>query len=354
MKYIIFAGGYGTRFWPMSKKSKPKQFVKIFEGKSTLELTVDRIKPITNSQNIFISTNENYKNLVKQQTNLPDKQLIIEPGRRDLEGAIGYALFYLKKNNVKGPIAILWADHLMKNVKVFQNALIESEKLIIENPNQIIFLGEKPRFTNHNIGWLELGDKINIKSRFEIYKFKKLRGKPTVKNCEKMFRSKNFLWNPGYFITSIEFLEKLYKRETPKTYNILKAIFNEPNKTLQKELYSTLAKNSFDKAILERLKNEEAKIIKVNMHWSDAGTFYAFKEAIKPKGNLFIGNNVTFNLKNSLIINKEKDKLVCAINLKNIMIINTPEALLVLKNSDADKIKDLVKKIEQKKLSKYL
>jgi mannose-1-phosphate guanylyltransferase len=120
MKVIVFAGGTGTRLWPLSRRALPKQFIRIFNGKSTLELAIDRLKPAFGIENIIVSTNQEYKDLVAEQIpELPAANIIGEPDRKDLAPAIGFNLIRLKKIGYRGPVAILWADHLMDNARAF-------------------------------------------------------------------------------------------------------------------------------------------------------------------------------------------------------------------------------------------
>jgi len=131
MKVIIFAGGSGTRLWPLSRKKLPKQFKKIFGGKSTLQLAVERIEKTFGIHNIFISTNDNYIPLVKEQIpQIPTSNMVGEPAKRNLAAAIGYNFILLRKKGYQGPVAILWADHLMKNVPSFLEVLKKGKALI--------------------------------------------------------------------------------------------------------------------------------------------------------------------------------------------------------------------------------
>ncbi|HRH23626.1 MAG TPA: sugar phosphate nucleotidyltransferase, partial [Candidatus Magasanikbacteria bacterium] len=150
MHFLIFAGGAGTRLWPISRSKSPKQFEKLKDEKSTLQMAVERILPL-GLNHIYISTNSRYVDLVQKQVpGIPSDHVMSEPARRDLAAAVLLGLLRLKQKGISGTVALLWADHFMERPDNFRTALLRAEELISENNNRFIFLVEKPRFPNHN------------------------------------------------------------------------------------------------------------------------------------------------------------------------------------------------------------
>ncbi len=358
MKIIIFAGGTGTRLWPLSRKNSPKQFGKIFNGRSTLQLAVDRLEKTFGSENIYISTNENYVSIVKGQLpQIPSSNIVAEPEKRDVAPSIGYNFMKLQKAGYHGPVAIIWADHTMDNVKEFTSALKKGEALVNKNPDQLVFIGEQPRFANHNLGWIHVGSKISN----DTYQFLEWRYRPELEACKQMFNSKEWLWNPGYFIVDLDTTIDLYKTHQPKMYEQLQQIVMklgtvDEAQTLR-QIYPKIEAISFDNAIIEKVPAEQAVVIAVNMGWADPGTLYALKEALvsKQEENYTRGFSYNLETKDSLIINEDENKLVTTIGLEGMIVINTPDALVVVHKDNVPKVKDLVSKLKgEKKLERYI
>lgn len=346
MKLIIFAGGIGTRLWPLSRENSPKQFDKIFNGQSTLELAVARVAPVFGLKNIFIQTQKKYKKIVFSQVpGLPRGNVILEPERRNLGPAVCLAMLHLKKGNYRGPVAILWSDHLMERVEEFVRALRLGEKLIKLNPRRFVFLGERPRFANNNLGWVKTGEKAGEIEKDDYYRFDGWKYKPEIAECDAMYKSGEYFWNPGYFITSVDFLIEQYKKLAPEIYQAV----NSGD-------YHRAEKIHFDEAIIEKVDLSNAVALKTNMGWSDPGTLYALKEALQTdsQANVVKGLNALLDTEDSLIYNLEAGKLVAGVGLKGMVIVNTPDALIVAPKDEVVKITKLIEKMKLAGLDKYL
>jgi len=361
LKIIIFAGGAGTRLWPLSRKNSPKQFDKLINGKSTLQMAIERVRDIYGLYNIYIQTLEKYVSTVKNQIpELPLSNIFAEPEKRDVGPAIGYAFMKLKKQGINEPVAILWSDHLMEDVKSFQQGLKLGEKLVLENPGRFICIAEKPRYAENNLGWIHIGKKIKTKSTIPMFTFKGWWYRPPLAECRKIFKSGKWLWNPGYWVTSIDFVLSLYKQFQPQMYKTLvkmsKVFDTDKESAVVAKLYSTLKSIDFDKAILEKIKPSSAIVLKINMGWSDPGTLYALKEAMQtsPKANVVKGKTFTLQCRDCLVYNQEKNKLLTAVGLDGFIVVNTKDAALVVHKDNALKVKDLVKALERRKLTEFI
>lgn len=349
MHTIIFAGGAGTRLWPLSRRRTPKQFEKLKDDQSTLEMAVERIRPL-GLENVYIATQAEYEAIVREQLpEIPSDHIMIEPARRDLAAAVGLALFRLKAQGASGPTAILWADHFMDHPANFVAALKQGEKLVTENPKQLIFLGEKARFANHNLGWIKLGTAL----RDNVYQYEAWKYRPELEQCHQMFASHDWVWNPGYFIFDLDFLIELYRIHQPELSMALDAMVADPAELYA---YNKLPAISFDQAIIEKISPDQAVVLKVNLGWNDPGTLYALKQALAPgeEENYAVGNTKLLDSSDCLVYNGEPNKIVTTIGLEGIVVVNTGDALLVCHKDKVPEIKTLLAQLEADGQTKYL
>ncbi|MBU7028649.1 MAG: mannose-1-phosphate guanylyltransferase [Theionarchaea archaeon] len=349
MKLVIFAGGTGTRFWPLSRKTFPKQFKKIFNDESTLQLAFDRIKKEFDISNIYVSTNQNYIHLVEEQlTGLPADHIIGEPAKRNVGPSVGYILIRLRKEGHRGPVAILWADHLMEHEDRFRNVLRKGKRLIQEKPQRLVFIGEKPRYPESNLGWIHVGDEIEE----GLYEFREWYYRPPLEKCKKMFDSGEWYWNPGYFVVDLEFTLCLYKLYVPNAYRKLKEIEKnlgtpQQEKTI-KRIYLQFEPFTFD-YVVQQVPPHYAVVLTTDLGWSDPGTLYAFKEAMIGLGekNYTKGPVKELETTDSLIYNEEEGKLVATVGLDGMIVVNTPDALIVVHKDNVLKVTKLVEELEK-------
>ncbi|MCU0679939.1 MAG: sugar phosphate nucleotidyltransferase [Planctomycetes bacterium] len=346
MNIIIFAGGIGSRLWPLSRENSPKQFDKIFSGKSTLQLAFDRVVKKFGAKHVYVQTVEKYQSLVQEQLlKLPKNNLLIEPARRDVGPAVCFSLLELKKRRANGPLAILWADHLIDREGEFIEALERAEEVVKKNPKQFVFLAERPRFANNNLGWIKVGKKMSQIKERSCYQFLGWEYRPEMRKCETMYRSGDYFWNPGYFITSLDFLISKYKTLAPRIYQ-----------AVSKDKYEEAEKINFDKAIIEKLDTKAAVILKTNMGWSDPGTLYALKEALEKnnKDNVTKGEVNILAAEDNLLYNLEKKKILAVVGLHGCVVVNTDDALLIAPKSEVVHITELLKKMKEEGKEQYL
>lgn len=350
MNIVIFAGGAGTRLWPLSRKNSPKQFEKLKDDTSTLQMAVERVREF-GIDNMYISTNEKYTDLIKEQ--IPDfhhHYIYTEPARRDLAAAVGLMLMRLKAAGESGTVGIIWSDHFMDKPEAFSQALRDAEELVKENSKQFVFLAETPRFANHNLGWIHLGEQIEgNKFAFQGWKYR-----PELATCKEMFNSGEWMWNPGYFVFDIDFCLSLYKERQPELYSELQKMVAD--EAYLQEAYKTLPAMSFDTAIVEHLEPSQATVLKVDLGWSDPGTLYAMKEALVSESdvNFTKGTVLTRETTDSFVYNEEEGKLVTTIGLEGMIVVNTKGALLVCHKDDVPNIKELLNDVESEGLGEYL
>jgi mannose-1-phosphate guanylyltransferase len=349
MKAVIFAGGVGTRLWPLSRKASPKQFAKIIGDKSTLELAVERMMPEFKPEDIYISTGKDYVERTRELLpSIPKENIIGEPAKRDNGSAVGLITSYLAKKFPNEPMVILWSDHLVKYEKAFKSAVIAAGKVVEGDNNKMIFIGQKARFASDNLGWIETGDVVDVKDGISFRKFVSFKYRPDEAVARDYFQNSNFCWNLGYFVTTPQFLNSLFQQYSQDIFTITEQITskqtNEEFRSAMDELYPNLPEINFDKAILEKIPTDCAYVVIEDIGWSDIGAWEALKEALAPRkrDNVLKGKTSIKDSQDNLIYNYQQDKLVVAIDLQDLVVINTDDVLLVANKSSISKVKQVV------------
>jgi len=362
MKIVIFSGGSGTRFWPISREKYPKQFKPLLNGKSTFEIHINNYLERYDWSDILVSTTEKLASTVKEICpDIPLHNIITEPVRRDLGPAVAMVMLKLvKMGDPNEPTAIVWSDAVIQNKDEYFNALKIAEEMLLADRNQLIYLGEQPQYANENLGWIELGKKIDEKLSLKIYERKSFTYRPSIDKATKWFKKKTHLWNTGYFMTTPTFILNEYKKQQPKMYGILerieKALDTDKEYDIIKRLYPEMDNLSFDNAILEGLDNNATKVIGGTFKWADPGTLYALKQFLQvtQEENVTKGLVHNFKSKDSLVYNYVEGQIVSTIGLEGFIVVNTPDALLVCHKNQIPEIKNMLKGFEDTDLKKYL
>ncbi|MEN9327560.1 MAG: hypothetical protein RI947_368 [Candidatus Parcubacteria bacterium] len=349
MKAVIFAGGVGTRLWPLSRKKSPKQFERIVGDKSTLQLAVERLLPEFKPEDIYISTGKGYVDLVASQLNfIPKENIIGEPCKKDNGPAVGFMMGYLAKKFPEEPVIILWSDHIVKHIEKFKKIILTAGNIVSVEKDRIVFIGQKPRFASENLGWIETGVEVKEKDKVSFRSFTGFKYKPNHDLAQKYYSDSKYCWNLGYFVSTPRFIYSLFKRFAPKVYELSEHILAEKDADsftrAFEEFYAQMPEINFDNAVLEQLDNSYAYVVMDDIGWSDVGAWEALKEALEEKreDNITKGRVMLEDSSDSLVYNFEDNKMVVGVDLEDLLVVNTGDALLVAKKTSVSKIKKLV------------
>ncbi len=354
MKIVVFAGGTGTRLWPLSRKKSPKQFLTVVNNQTMLQLCIRRLYPTFTPNDIFISTGKRYLSDVKHQLpEIPAGNIILEPEMRDVGPAVGLVTATMLKKFPDEPFAILWgSDHLVKNDKEFRRILKKSSEVIKEDGEKIIFIAQKPRFASQNLGWIEFGDSLKSIDDIDLMQFKAFQYRPDEETANRYFSDGQHAWNLGYFVTTPRFLWSQFEKHSPDIYSKLLEIYNacetDEYTSVLERVYPTIEKISFDNAILEKLNPDNAYVISQDLGWSDIGAWEALKEALETskEANVTSGSVLLEDSTDSLVYNYEDGKTIVGIDLGDHLVVNTRDVLLITKKTSVPKIKKFVESLK--------
>lgn len=359
MKAVIFAGGVGTRLWPLSRKESPKQFAKIIADKSTLELAVERLEETIPFKDIYISTGIDYVSRTQQMIHqIPQENIIGEPVKRDNGAAVGLMAAYLAKEDPDEPIIILWSDHLVKHNDTFMHIVETAGDLLKEEKDKIIFIGQKPRFASENLGWIETGSSKKMLNGVSFRSFTDFKYRPNEQLAREYFQSSRYCWNLGYFVTTAGFLHRLFEEHAPEIASVTNKItqvdtYDDFCERLNQH-YESVPVINFDKAVLEKIDPESAYVVIDDIGWSDIGAWEALKEALshRREDNVVKGSVELRKSSDNLVYNFEDGKLIVGIDLQDMVVINTQDVILVANKSSISQVKQFVESLEGTELEK--
>ena len=355
MKVVIFVGGHGTRFWPVSRKSTPKQFVRMVRGKSFFEMTYARYRKVFKPDEIFVSTNETQVAYVKKQaSDLPRKNIIVEPEKKDLLGACGLATVVINKYFPGEAVHIAWAKHLISKESVFLNAVMAAGEFS-EKTGLIVSVDSKPEYPSVHNGWVKLGKTIGRENGFKIVEIERHVEKPKQPVANKLFKEKGWLINTGYRVWKADTMLDYYNKFQPAMYAGLMRIADawgtkNQSKILKKE-YHDFKKDSIEYGIFEKLPGDVRATIAADMGWEDIGISWELfhKSLITTKNKTVIegGADTVFIDSDDNLIFGPKGKMISIIGLNEIAVVDTPDGLLVCRLDQTQKVKNLYKRLER-------
>jgi len=337
---VILAGGAGTRFWPKSRQSCPKQFLNIVGNTSLLRQTLDRVKKEVSSEKVFIVANKMYRSLIEKQIaglNIKKENILLEPSPKNTAPAIYWAAIKIYEKNPDAVMVVLPSDHYIEKKERFLQVLNKAVSLAQED--YLVTLGITPTRPETGYGYIK-GKSLKEKGR-KIFTVEKFTEKPDLMTAQQFVKSGNYYWNSGMFIFKIATILAAFKKYLPAVCDVEKR-------------WALLPSISIDYGILEKAKNV-AVIPTGNIGWSDVGSWEALMD-ILPKdkdGNVIKGNAVTMDCENTFISSNKR--MIAAVGLKDIIVVDSGNALLVCSKDKSQDVKKVMSYLsQQKSFRKYI
>jgi mannose-1-phosphate guanylyltransferase len=351
MVALIMAGGTGTRFWPVSRKSRPKQFLKISGDKSMIQLTVERVQGAVSMDKIYIVTAQSQVELVRQHLPaLPVENIIIEPFGMNTAPCIGLSLAYLHGRIAPDEsILVLPADHVIKDKEKFLASLKTAEQPAAEG--NLVTFGIVPDYPATGYGYIEAGEQ-QAEGIFSVKRFKE---KPDLETAQAFLQQGNFFWNSGMFYWKYDVIYQAFEEYLPQVASLLEEIrFIWKHQGAQAnivDIYAKMPKLPIDIGIME--KAEKRSVIPVDYGWSDVGSWKALADisSTDENGNYLPGKHIALDAKNNYI---NSDKFVSLIGVDNLVVIETEDAILVTTKDRSEDVKKVVDTLAAEKQDNLL
>jgi mannose-1-phosphate guanylyltransferase len=351
---VVMAGGAGTRFWPESRQKTPKQFLPDIFGKQTLfEQTLSRIAPVIPKSRVVVVTQKSYASLTAKLGKISKDQIIGEPVGRNTAPCVALAAALLLKKDPDAVLAILPSDHQIGKPKDFID-LLKTAHQMTEKYGYPVTFGMRPDFPHTGYGYLEMESKLETVRGTGVFRLKQFHEKPSEKKAAHYLTSGKFLWNSGMFIWRAEDLWKAVEALLPevaaKVQQILKHKSFQPALDI---IYPSMPNISIDYGLMEKMKGK-ILTLPADIKWGDLGGWLAFKDLwpADPQGNISKGPVLAVDSRGNFI--KAGKRLIAVLGIHDLIVVDTPDALLICPKEKAENIRQIVAALKEKKQTQYL
>ncbi len=355
---VIMAGGTGTRLWPLSRKQLPKQFLKIIDDQSQLKKTVINVEKLIPKEDIFImADSERTEMAQKQLPDHPTENFLIEPEARDNGPAIALASAILNHRSPGCTVTILWSDHLVRKTDKFVSVLKTAFNVVDENPNYMVSIGIKPTRPATEFGYIKVGHEFNNQGEEPVYTVEQFVEKPDLETANKYISDWKYLWNTGYKIYKAQHMLNLFAKHQPDFYATLQKIAasfgSSEELAITRKEFGELEKRDIERLITE--KEDKILVIPADLGWSDIGAWNTVHEVLAEQNNHHLvvkGNHIGINDENCLVFGNSK--LIATVGLKDIVIVETDDAILVAHKDAAQDVKAITDQLKEQGKHLYL
>ncbi len=356
---VIMAGGSGTRFWPLSRKDRPKQLLNLAGNKTLLRGSVERALGIFDQDKVHIVSGKVLESSTKKDLSKYKRlNYVFEPKGRNTAPCIGYmAMKIALSSSYDDVLVIMPADHLIKDETAFLKIINAGIKACTEN-NELVTIGIKPTSPHTGYGYIKTGNKSTAYNGIKTFKVSAFKEKPNLKDARRFIKDGTYLWNAGIFIAQAGFLMKAIKKNMPALYKGLErmsaSIGTKNELSTFNKIFPTLPAESIDYGVIEKLPSP--MVIPASFGWNDLGNWNSLEEILDPK-DFGISNSekiININSSNNIIHASDKNKVIALLDVKDLIIVETEDALLIADKNNSQKIRDVVEKIKQKGLEKHV
>jgi mannose-1-phosphate guanylyltransferase len=355
---VIMAGGSGTRFWPKSRRDRPKQLLSLSGATTMIQQTVARIEPLVPRDRILIVTGADQADATRAQLpDLPAESVIAEPAPRDTAPCVALAAGIIQKADPHATMIVMPADHVIEPPEAFRATVSAAVSVVDDDPGALVTFGIKPTHPETGYGYIERGPLLETRGGIPVYRVIQFREKPDKATAEQFLAAGNFAWNAGIFVWRAQTILDELKKHRPNLASALEPIFAALGTKAQAEtlsqLFPSLERIPIDKAVMEHAPN--VRVLEVPYVWNDVGDWRALATLLKrdPSGNAVQGDVVARDTTNSIIISDDGG-LVATLGVDDLVIVHSGKATLVARKDQLDKLKSLVEGLVEAGFGSYL
>ncbi len=345
---LIMAGGGGTRLWPLSRRALPKQALTLVGERTMFEHAVDRIAPLCQPEEILVVTGrDQLEPLLLQAPELPRQSFLVEPMGRGTAPAVGLGAIHLRRRDPQAVMAVLTADHFIRDVERFRQALTAA--VAVAEKGHLVTLGIAPSFPSTAYGYIRQEELLERVDGFPVYRARRFTEKPSPETAFHMVESGDYSWNSGMFIWRVERILEEFARQMPDLYDQLaqiEAVLGTPayESTLNR-IWPEVTPQTIDYGVMEGAA--DVVVIPVDIGWSDVGNWSSMRDlhTADGDGNVVVGDHVGLGTRDSIVVGGRR--LIATIGLEGMIVVDTEDALLICPREREQEVRDMVRCLEE-------
>jgi mannose-1-phosphate guanylyltransferase len=343
---LILSGGAGTRLWPLSRKERPKQFLGLIGERSLLQDTVDRVAEIIPMERIFAVAPPEHRALIHEQ--LPELRadhVVVEPYPRGNAAAIALAMAALQAFDPDAVVAVLPSDHVVEKRAKYRDVLIAATAAAEQG--RLVTLGIEPERPDTGFGYIEAGDRLEVEARVPVFAVKRFIEKPKREAAERMIAAGGHFWNAGMFVWRVTDIVAAYREHLPTTARAIDALAEANGspryESVLGEVWEETDRTTIDYGVLEKAKN--VAVVPADIGWQDVGSWTRLAEIVQPTGNWSTDGHVAIDAEGNYVWAPRK--LVALIGVQDLVVVDTPDALLIASKDRSEDVKAVVDRLRR-------
>ncbi|MEX2161759.1 MAG: mannose-1-phosphate guanylyltransferase [Anaerolineales bacterium] len=356
---VIMAGGGGTRLWPLSRQSRPKQMLQLIDDATLFQMAVRRLERRFPPERILVVTNAAHCIELQQQApELAKENFLLEPQPRGTAPAIGLAAAFLHSRHPGAVMAVLTADHYIGDKGEFGRYLLAAHDLALQD--HLVTLGIEPTYPATQYGYIQMGDSLGLAGDFEAFTVQRFKEKPELAEAQQMLADGHYAWNSGMFIWKVDRILAEFEQQMPKLHAALLKIsraWGQPDfETVLTYEWPRISAQTIDYGIMEHAK-DVAVIPARNMAWNDVGSWSSLFEVLKLDGNgnlVLHKHHVDFDSRNSLVHSNSEERMIVTVGVHDLVVVDTGDVLLICDKTRSQDLRKVIELLKEKGLQRYL
>jgi mannose-1-phosphate guanylyltransferase len=356
---VIMAGGGGTRLWPLSRKSMPKQMLSITGERTLYQMAFDRLRNLFSADHIYVVTVAEQIDVLAQQTpEIPLENYLVEPMPKGTATVVAYAANTLKKRDPQAVMAVLTADHMIANIPIFEQVLTAAYEAA--KAGHLVTLGIVPKFPSTGYGYIQRSPQKITDFSLPVYRVERFREKPDLATAKEMLASGDYDWNSGMFIWQVDTILNAFEEYMPalceKMQKMFSATDSETLKNRVREIWPTIEAQTIDYGIMEHAE-DVVVVPAADLNWNDVGSWDSLFDVLQSdeRCNIILGaEHLGIDTKDTLVCSNQKDRLIVTIGVENLVIVDTGDAILISDRDRVQEVREVVKQLQALKKEAYL